>query len=312
VLYKYGVEMTNTTSDVWSKYWQQGYKTSFGSMFSDNYEGVIAEHWQRMFVDYSQGSTVLDLCTGNASLIYLAKDKCPSFTDIKWVGVDYATIQVKEDFNNIDNVDLLEQVDIEDLTALSQNFEHVISNFGLEYSDLEKSIPSLSKVIKKNGHLALMCHLSTSVLIKNSAAELLALEQILNIDGVMEQLKLMLVHKAKENSDAEKYRAKLNEQLASLYDEYGNLGIVTDFISFLKYVLSAKLPNKVEQLNDYKSELVAYQTRLSCMCDAALNEEKKSRLKELLTLNGFVNIAGENIYKGSDILGYCISAQMSK
>jgi len=304
--------MTNKTSDVWSKYWQQGYKTSFGSMFSDNYEGVIAEHWLSKFADYSKGDTVLDLCTGNASLIYLAKDKCPSFADIKWVGVDYATIQVKTDFDNVKNVDLIEQVDIEDLSGLSHSFEYIVSNFGIEYSDLGKSIPSLSKVIKRNGHLALVCHSSSSVLIQNSAAELLALEQVLNIDGVMEQLKLMLVHKAKENNDAEKYRAKLNEQLASLYDEYGNLGIVTDFISFLKYVLSVQLPNKVEQLNDYQSELIAYKTRLSCMCDAALNEERQSRLKELLTLNGFVNIVGEKVYKGTDIIGYCISAQMSE
>ena len=63
----------------WSQYWAQGNITSFTDIYANGYEGVIAKIWQDKFKTFSENQSVLDLCTGSASIIRLAKSKIPNF-----------------------------------------------------------------------------------------------------------------------------------------------------------------------------------------------------------------------------------------
>ena len=137
----------------WSQYWQQGNKTSFGDKHEHGYEGVLKKEWDSIFSKLKPGSSVIDLCTGNLSLIRMASQFDNSFAEINFTGVDYANIVTDDFVHNNDNVVFLTGVNIEKMDCEDKSFDHVISNFGIEYSNVERSIIEIARILKKNGSL---------------------------------------------------------------------------------------------------------------------------------------------------------------
>ena len=87
------------SSQHWTQYWEQGSTTSFGDTFKDGYDGVLEAEWREVFTALKPKDCVLDLCTGNASLIRMADKLLSHFNEINFTGVDYADV-VKDDYQN--------------------------------------------------------------------------------------------------------------------------------------------------------------------------------------------------------------------
>jgi ubiquinone/menaquinone biosynthesis C-methylase UbiE len=172
----------------WSQYWQQNNVTSFGSSLKNGYTGTLKEQWESIFGQLKAGDKVLDLCTGNLSLIRLAKDSMPSFARVEFTGVDFAQISANEFVENNKNVRLLGEVNIECLPFENETFDHVISNFGIEYSDLASSIVEASRVLKRGGKVDFICHHETSMLIKSSKEELAFIYDLQKLNGPVSKL----------------------------------------------------------------------------------------------------------------------------
>ena len=58
----------------WSDYWAAGNLTSLPSDFAHNYDGEIKAFWFKIFDDLPDKSAILDVCTGNGAVAYLALD----------------------------------------------------------------------------------------------------------------------------------------------------------------------------------------------------------------------------------------------
>lgn len=76
-------------SEHWSEYWSQGYITSFGDAFKNNYQGEIKVLWQKFSLSLDKHSKVLDIGTGNGAVIELMQ----SVSQHECVGIDQATIK---------------------------------------------------------------------------------------------------------------------------------------------------------------------------------------------------------------------------
>ncbi|TPH19159.1 class I SAM-dependent methyltransferase [Litorilituus lipolyticus] len=282
----------------WSQYWSQGHKTSFGSSFKGCYEGVLKQSWLKVFSTFNDGDKVLDLCTGNGSLPRLAYESMSNFSEINFSGVDYATVDSDDTFLKLSNVDFKFDCNIEELPFDSLQFDYVISNYGIEYSNLEKSLTEVSRVLKPLGKATFVCHVNSSRIFLENANELTLLTYLLKSDGLincLDSLVTALDEKAvtqdtaainEISMSAEQYRNELNKQLSDALDEFGIDFHQSDFVSFLKFLLNKNTENKKDKLALYKQEAVSHQVRLKALCKAALNYEALPKTIDLFNSVG--------------------------
>lgn len=295
---------TKTNNEHWNDYWSQGHKTSFGSAFTNCYEGVIKTTWVQYFNTLKTNSRVLDLCTGNASLLRLAKSCLNEDNNIHFTGVDYADINTSDGFAKLSNINLMFNVNIEQLPFEADSFDYVISNFGIEYSNLNKSLAEASRVLIIGGKVELVCHCHDSTIIKSNADELAMLNLMLSEGNVLDNLKalikaLVVREKNKRQASAseqesyqeacqsaEKFRHKLNDNIAIIDNSFTKALHESEFLAFLKYLLSKQCQDKETTLRAFKLSMQAHNSRLSAMINAALSKTLLTSISELLRENG--------------------------
>jgi ubiquinone/menaquinone biosynthesis C-methylase UbiE len=305
----------------WSVYWSQGHKTSFGNAFSHCYEGKLKEAWQEVFTAIESNNKVLDLCTGNASLLRLAEKDMVNFSEVIFTGVDYASISVNDSFTELSNIELLFNVNVENLPLKDNSVDVVISNFGIEYSDLSKSLGEVSRVLSPKGSAIFICHFYDSVFIKSNSQELTMMSTMLESGGVLEILRgltVALKHKTKYSKetesdsylktvkDAEHCRHLLNQKLEIVANNFPQALHQSDFLIFLKYLLSAKIIDKESELTKFKEEMISHQARLSEMVNAALTKDEIENLPSLFEDKGLLITKKEAIKSQDGAVGYQI------
>lgn len=311
----------------WNEYWAQGHKTSFGSAFSGGYEGVIKTTWERYFSNLKAHERVLDLCTGNASLLRIASDCLPCDNKVSFTGVDYAEIEIKNVFSNLDEVNLAFNINIENLPFESKSFDHVISNFGIEYSDLNKSISEAARVLADGGKLELVCHCHDSHIIKSNSAELSMLKVMLSKDNVIDKLEGLvnalairaenqsqssseeISHFQAASKDAEKFRHDLNDKIAFVDNSYSKAFHDSEFLSFLKYLLNRTTKDKKAALALFKSAMQSHKLRLSAMVDSALTKQQLVSINEMFKVHGLSFLSLEDVLNEESKIACKISAK---
>jgi len=294
-------------NEYWSQYWSQGHQTSFGACFPAGYEGIIRSHWQNIFSHIVDNSTVLDLCTGNASLIRLAKEGMNNFSSSHFTGVDYARVNIKDGFEKLSNVKLFFDTNIENLPLTSGSFDLIVSNFGIEYSNLATSIVEVSRLLKSSGRVEFICHYHQSIIVIPNNKELAMLNVMLNTDNAMDCLG-NLINCITDKSLAEKWRNKLNSRLSEINAVYFNELQQNDFLKFLKFVLNPNLQDKFKQFILFKEEMLGHQARLNTLSQAALSEDKLRKLSNSFSENGLILTQQDKIVNEEGIVAYKLTA----
>ncbi len=261
-------------SVVWTKYWQENHINSFGDV-QKNYSGSIRECWLEFFKEMESSADVLDLCCGNASLASLFKEyDLTHYNNCKITGVDYALLSISDDIMKDTNTSFQMNVNVENLPFESDSFDYIISNFGLEYSNMDLSIPDMLRVLKPLGLIQLVSHIENSELILSSIKIKDMLDEFFsggNVFATFQSLTKLLV--VENFNEAEEFRILLNEQLNRFVKEYGDTFIQFDFINFLKYILRNINKDTDKVINEYESEMKLYHKRLNSMVNASLRQE---------------------------------------
>jgi len=147
--------------DAWSRYWAGGAPHSCIGTYGDRYGGAIAAFWKGVFAGLADGARVLDVATGNGALPRLFLDHCrhPGVTcdavDIAAVQLPWLASVLPADRNR---VRLHGGVDAGALPFADRTFGLGVSQYGLEYTDLERSVPELLRVLAPRGGVAMVLH----------------------------------------------------------------------------------------------------------------------------------------------------------
>ena len=167
--------MSKLNPDQWSAMWTEDTVTTLPSMFEDNYDLSIADFWHKV-LDRKCGQ-VIDLACGNGALTWLVNDflnKEGGNTAI--TGIDVANIDpfkaLGKEKTEFPMVRFVGNTAIEELPLDDNSADIAISQYGLEYSDLQRSIPEIGRVLKPEARLGLILHNEQSFILNGSTESL--------------------------------------------------------------------------------------------------------------------------------------------
>lgn len=145
---------------VWSRYWSHGIAHSCGGSYGNRYDGSIAQFWRTHFEALPAGSCVLDIATGNGAVPQLLLDSAADTVacdaiDLadpapRWIAdlAPHKQRQVRFHGGHA----------AESLPFPEDSFDLVTSQYGLEYTDLARSVPEILRVLRPGGKVCLIVH----------------------------------------------------------------------------------------------------------------------------------------------------------
>lgn len=205
--------------DAWSRYWQQGALHSLPGSFADNYSGTIARFWAEQLQDLRQEHRLLDVATGNGAIpqlvcgLHAAAMPRVDAVDLArlapaWMGSEPLRCQRALHFHS--------GVRAEELPFAAASFDLVSSQYGIEYTDLERSVPEVARVLRPQGRMALIVHHAESRLARVAREELRLSDWLLEPHGFAASVEAAVAGAAETRSDGAQSLQQLRTDLAAL------------------------------------------------------------------------------------------------
>ena len=160
-------------ASIWNDYWHFDRLSSFEAVGETNYREDFAAGWRDFFDALPAGASILDLCTGNGAIAVMAAEAGRRMgKHFRIVGVDAADINpylyVTKHRDELAAIEFRPATPIEDLPFPAASFDAVVSQFGIEYSDLPRSVAELARLVAPNGSARLVLHAAEGAVVERS------------------------------------------------------------------------------------------------------------------------------------------------
>ncbi len=281
------------SSNYWSQYWQEGRLSSFGDEPNGNYQGPTKDVWLEFFANIKADDLVLDIATGNGALIALALEAGLGDEKTKFVGVDYAKLKIQNVvLTDNPSVTFYDQTRAEQLPLEESSTSLVVSQYGLEYTDIAKTVAELRRVVRPGGRFQFICHTSDSMVLKINRDILRAARIISEPGGILETARKLVGLLDKTNNKGtpgtEKLRNKLNGLIGKQLDINERAFHSTNFPDFLSRLFGKSRPaNRKDMVDQFAEENRGLIERLEDLQHAALSEQRLEALQAHLRNNHF-------------------------
>ena len=319
--------MSKLSSEQWSALWARDTVTTLSSMFQDNYDLSVADFWQQVLA--GDNNEVIDLACGNGALVWLANDilnKNDARTKI--TGIDAAAIDpfvsLNKDKNEFPMVNFIDNTAIEELPFNDNSVDVATSQYGLEYSDLQRSIPELGRVLKPTAKMGFILHNDQSSIVKGSTRYLDHHKMILN-DIRIHDLFLELDRLIGKSRDLTKVSAKpkIKKKMIAINAASDRIKEIMKVIDPESEVLRYCIPmfnafneasvrkgvNRKKVVQQSISGLDDYIGRIEDLKSAALSTEEQAILIGLIENEGFTITENRPLaYKNNNNIGTAIVA----
>ena len=188
-------DATARRAATWTRHWAGGAAHSCAGSFGERYGGAIAAFWRQVAQDLPDGAKVLDLATGNGAVPRLLLDATGSRA-VTIDAIDLAEVepawratlpherQARLRFHGGQRAEVLPFADA--------CFTLVTSQYGLEYTDLSRSVPELLRVLATGGRAALVMHHAASRPVSLARVELGHLDWLRSPQGLLPTARAML------------------------------------------------------------------------------------------------------------------------
>ena len=163
--------MERRADPAWDSFWRYDRLSSFhAAPGAPNYASHVADGWRAFFATLPNGARVLDLATGNGAIAVLAVEAGKDFTV---TGADLADVDptafVTRNRTELERIRFMPNTPAEVLPLPDASIDAIVSQYGLEYSDLSSSIPEAARVLAPGGRLRLAIHATEGAVVRDTA-----------------------------------------------------------------------------------------------------------------------------------------------
>lgn len=313
---------------VWSQYWSRGAEHSCAGSYQGEYGEAIARFWRAGFEKLPGQGQVLDIGTGNGPLPrILLSLTTPS--DLQCDAIDLATVApawLKElAAEQSQRIRFHSNCRAEQLPFASQTFDLVVSQWGLEYSELEKSLPEVLRVLKPGGAVQLLLHHADALPVRLAAHELNHLEWLLRTSPYLATVARMLTPMAQASTPAGREALKSDLNANRLRSDFNLLqdaiqvridaGQCPDVLHEVRqatgnvFGIAAQqgLRPAEEALHNLRQELLHSELRLQELCKHALDASGAQALA--LQLSRGADYQLEPLHDQDKVMGWTLTVR---
>ena len=189
---------------VWSRYWSHGVAHSCGGSYGNRYEGALAQFWRTACSGLRPGARMLDIATGNGAVPQLLL-ACTA-NSISCDAIDLARPEPQWiaglPRHKRGRIRFHGEQPAETLPFPDAHFDLVSSQYGLEYTDLARSVPEILRVLRPGGRVCLITHHADARPVRLAAFELRHLDWLQASGGLLDAAGAMIAPMARAASEA--------------------------------------------------------------------------------------------------------------
>lgn len=304
----------------WRNYWKED---RHASCVPENpaTEREIGEHWINTFCGSADGSRILDIGTGNGIVLAHAATAATRAGKIfRLNGIDLADINpvryVRDLPECLRKANFVGGVAAESVPFSDACFDVVVSQYGLEYADLEAALGEVERVLVSGGQLHWLAHSTQSVVVTQNQDQSKQVDYLLSADSPMQAMRL-LVAKIKKHKNTQHSLSKLGNSLHRAEDycnENPPATVVRKVCTEIAHVAQrwqAYYPNDlVKMLDDSKRRLMAHRQRINDLLASVLTSDREELVRNKLRAPCWQRLSLETLHVGSasSPIGTIISA----
>lgn len=315
---------------IWDQYWHfDRIASCFDGAGATNYDESVASGWRAFFRELPPGTRIVDLCTGNGAAALIAAEV--GRTEAKGfeiVAVDGADIDppafVTRHAEDLAQIRFVPGTQVEALPFADSSFDAAISQYGIEYSDLARSVPELVRVLAPGGRVRLVVHAADGAVAAGARAVIADADLLLDeIDLAGCASRCFAAVLAVERSPADGDTATADEAFAAFqtaleraarhipqaHDKtmVRNSGaVLLDTFTRRGHFDLEQLRAKVAQV---ESEIHAHRGRLIALVEAALDQAGAEALAERLRASGAAEAAASDLLNADGLIGHVVEAR---
>jgi ubiquinone/menaquinone biosynthesis C-methylase UbiE len=297
--------------DSWTLYWQNDNLESCIASQSSEDTRKIGAYWRNFASHLDHNATILDLATGNGAVPSMLLSGNPS---LNIVAVDKAHIEPAKylsQASQLASVSFLPDVDICELPFEPESFDGVSSQFGLEYAPMHEACSSAVRVLKKAGSIRLLMHHEDSEIVRSGTETLSEISRLLIPSGVMP---CVIGYVARDISLDELEAAGQHYLMKDNSKTRHISGQIFDGINQVIESMTTNPAHAKTLAHSMRLRLIAEQTRLKQLLNAALNAERANKLAFVLREAGieielFETFKLDEDSNGSALIGWQLSGR---
>ena len=322
------IEMPETS--IWNDYWHFDRLASFDDLGETNYREAVAAGWKSFLESLPDGASILDLCTGNGAIAVMAAEAGRrSGKHFRIVAVDAADINpylyVTRHRDELAAIEFRPATPIERLPWPAASFEAVVSQYGIEYSDLSLSIPELARVVAPTGKARLVLHAAEGAVVERSRRAIADMDFLLHevdlagkaqhcLRAVAEIERRMdrsasALRAARESSDAFQKALQETGQRVAAAAEPGvlrNSGKMLD--ELYRRRSRYDLARAIGIAEGIRTEWRNHRGRLTAQIAAAVTRKERAELAGRLRRSGASEVRESDQLVSAGLIGHCIEA----
>jgi SAM-dependent methyltransferase len=317
-----------STSSAWDRFWSYDRLASFGTgKGAGNYGEPIASGWRDFFGALPAGSRVLDIATGNGAIAVMAVE---AGDKLQVTGADLAAVRppafVSGSRRQLEKIRFLAKAPAEALPLDDASFDAVVSQYGIEYSDLERSVPEAVRVLAPGGRLRLALHAAEGAVAAKTAGA------IADADFVLDDLDLpgraaacftaiLDVERGRAagpfaQTAAQARYAAFRDSLKSLAERAAtatDTAMLTSVHRSLTDLFQDRASHDEAALQsrvaDLRTEVADHRERQRALIAAALSADQVQALADRLAKLGMTGITQSEQRDGDDLIGHVLAAE---
>lgn len=317
-----------TPTPVWDRFWRYDRLSSFGTGAAGaNYEGETADSWRAFFAGLPEGAGVIDLCTGNGAVAVLAvevgREQNKSFAVC---GVDAADIHpgtfVTTRPGIIDSIEFKGRVPVEQLPFGDGSFDAVVSQFGIEYSNMDLSLAEAIRITSDSGRMRLAMHTAEGAVVRDTRQSVVDADFLLDQTKLIEQTAAALTalfgweeHRTARAAAREKIirfktaLSQVQDYERTAMDRPMLASVRGNLIDAFNSHRSRSLDEHLVHLEDLAIQVRDHRDRQRALLSAAVSIDQVSEYCARLESGGFSQVSISEQRRGEELLAHVIEAR---